>query len=89
MSSEFEKPSNDVPPEQQVRGSILMDFTRRYFIIYKMDGAGRIIEEDIFRYPYDLKNAEVRQEVRETYGYLFDYANTMINGGHNGKEERS
>lgn len=61
-------------------GRIILDVSRRYFCIHRLDASGKVIDEDYFRFPYDLKLIEVKEEVEHAYGIMFDYANEFING---------
>lgn len=63
-----------------VVGQLVVQFTRRYMVLRRCDPQGNILDEDFFRYPFDLSRQETRQEVAEAYGILFDYANDSING---------
>jgi hypothetical protein len=49
-----------------------------------------VIDEDYFRFPYDLKLIEVKEEVEHAYGIMFDYANEVINGvtGDGGEDDK-
>lgn len=62
-----------------VVGKIVIDFSKKYVSIYLCEGDGVIKDYDHFRFPYRLEMKEARQETRDCYHWLYDWANRVVN----------
>jgi hypothetical protein len=66
-------------PSDPVVGKIVIDFSKKYVSIYLCEGDGQIKDYDHFRFPCRLEMKEARQETRDCYDLIYDWANRAVN----------
>lgn len=62
-----------------VLGKVVIDFSQKYISIYLCEGDGTIKDADHFRWPARLEVKDTRQETRDCYHWLYDWANRTVN----------
>jgi hypothetical protein len=62
-----------------VLGKVVIDFSQKYISIYLCEGDGAIKDSDHFRWPVRLDVKDTRQETRDCYHWLYDWANRAVN----------
>jgi hypothetical protein len=62
-----------------VVGKVVIDFSRKYVSIYLCEGDGTIKDFDHFRYPFRLEYKEARQETKDAFDFVYQWANETIN----------
>lgn len=62
-----------------VVGKVVIDFSRKYVSIYLCEGDGTIKDFDHFRYPFRLEYKEARQETKDAFDFVYQWANESIN----------
>lgn len=67
------------PLSDPILGKVVLDFSRKYVSIYLCEGDGTIKDFDHFRYPFRLETKESRQECRDAFDFLYDWANDTVN----------
>jgi hypothetical protein len=67
------------PPVDPVVGKVVVDFSRKYISIYLCEGDGTIKDYDHFRYPFRLDYKDARQETKDAFDFLYQWANDSVN----------
>lgn len=67
------------PMNDPVVGKVVIDFSRKYCSIYLCEGDGTIKDYDHFRYPFRLEYKDARQEVKDCFDFMYDWANETVN----------
>lgn len=62
-----------------VLGKVVIDFSQKYISVYLCEGDGTIKDADHFRWPVRLEVKDTRQETRDCYHWLYDWANRIVN----------
>lgn len=62
-----------------VVGKVVIDFSRKYVSIYLCEGDGTIKDFDHFRYPFRLEYKDARQETKDAFDFVYQWANESIN----------
>lgn len=60
-------------------GKVVVDFSRKYISVYLCEGDGRIRDFDHFRFPIRLETREARQEAKDAFDFLYQWANESLN----------
>lgn len=60
-------------------GKVVIDFSRKYVSIYLCEGDGTIKDFDHFRYPFRLDYKDARQETKDAFDFVYQWANESIN----------
>lgn len=71
-----------------VEGKIVVDVSRKYVSIFRCDGAGKVVDEDHFAYPFRLDRTDAVAEVVDLYSFLYDWLNDTVNGGYDDDSAR-
>jgi hypothetical protein len=66
-------------PVDPVVGKVVVDFSRKYISIYLCEGDGTIKDYDHFRYPFRLDYKDARQETKDAFDFLYQWANESVN----------
>lgn len=61
-------------------GKVVVDFSKKYISIYLCEGDGTIKDVDHFKFPVRLGMSEARQETRDCFDFLYQWANESLNG---------
>lgn len=62
-----------------VLGKIVVEFSQKYISVYLCEGDGAIKDCDHFRWPVRLEVKEARQETKDCFHWLYDWANRAVN----------
>ena len=62
-----------------VRGRVILEVTGRHAILYLCDRHGYVTDQEVFRYPVVMDNAECYAECRDLFGVLYDCINDAVN----------
>ena len=62
-----------------VLGKVIVEFSQKYISVYLCEGDGTIKDADHFKWPVRLEVKDTRQEVRDCYHWLYDFANRAVN----------
>jgi hypothetical protein len=65
--------------QDPVVGKVVIDFSRKYVSIYLCEGDGTIKDFDHFRYPFRLEYKDARQETKDAFDFVYQWANESIN----------
>lgn len=65
--------------QDPVIGKVVIDFSRKYVSIYLCEGDGTIKDFDHFRYPFRLEYKDARQETKDAFDFVYQWANETIN----------
>jgi len=67
------------PISDPIVGKVVLDFSRKYVSIYLCEGDGTIKDCDHFKYPFRLEMKDARQETKDCFDFLYDWANKTVN----------
>jgi hypothetical protein len=70
-----------------VEGRVIVEVTRRHIVIYQCDQQGMVTDQDVFAWGFTMDRKDAVDEVASTYGYLYDFLNTTINGDDEDEED--
>lgn len=62
-----------------VISKVVVDISQKYFSIYLCDAKGVVQDSDHFRWPYRLEIKDARQEAKDAFSLLYDWANETMN----------
>lgn len=57
-----------------VLGKVVIDFSRKYISIYLCEGDGTIKDFDHVRWPHRLEGREARQECKDAFDFMYQWA---------------
>jgi hypothetical protein len=57
-----------------VLGKVVIDFSRKYVSIYLCEGDGTIKDFDHVKWPFRLETREARQECKEAFDFMYQWA---------------
>lgn len=62
-----------------VIAKVVVDISQKYFSVYLCDKNGVVQDSDHFRWPYRLEVKDARQEAKDAFSMLYDWANQTMN----------
>lgn len=65
-------------PDSIVR-RIVVDIGRLYVYLQFVDGAGKLVDEDVFKQPFRIDKADAVEEAVDLHGLIYDHLNETIN----------
>lgn len=60
--------------QDPIVGKVVIDFSRKYVSIYLCEGDGTIKDFDHVRWPFRLDNKDARQECRDMFDFVYQWA---------------
>ena len=63
----------------KIEGKVVIDIGRQYVWIYLCDGAGRITDQESFKYPVRIDRQDAVDEAKGAFDTVYDWCNEIIN----------
>ena len=65
--------------EEKTRRTVVAEFSGSYVRLSLRGKAGKLIDQETFRYPFGLDSADIEIEAKDFFGLLYDYCNDTLN----------
>lgn len=62
-----------------VEGRVIVEVTKRHAIIYRTDGKGFVVDNEVFAWPFPLSRPEAELENKDIWDVVYDYLNSVCN----------
>lgn len=65
--------------KEDVLRRIVIEYGRMYVYLYITDGNGKLLDEEVFKQPFQLDRRDAFDEAKDTYDNTYDWLNEIVN----------